>query len=313
MTAYLARRAAALVPVLLVVTVVAFGLVLLLPGDPAVAVLGESASPEQLAALRGQLGLDDPVHVRYVEWLGNAATGDLGTSLFTPYAVSEAIGTRLPATVSLIAAAMVLSVVVGVAAGAWTGYRASRGRDRFSLLLMSAGMAIPNFWLGLVLLLVFALQLDVLPATGYVAASSDPTGWALHLVLPATTLALAGAAELARQTRSSVIESLDRDYVRVLRAKGLGELAVLRHALRNALVPVTTVAGLQFSRLVGLSVIVERVFDIPGLGSLMVESVFRRDVPMIQGVVIVVTVGVLAVNLLIDVSYGWIDPRVRRA
>lgn len=308
------RRLVALVPLLFIVTLVVWGLLLLIPGDPAQSLVGDSATPEQLAAVREELGLNDPPFVRYARWLGGVLHGDLGTSLFTSYQVSDAIVDRLPVTISLVGASFILSALIGVTAGVLAGTHRGRFLDRFLTVGTSIGVAMPNFWLGLVLITFFAMKLDWFPAGGYVGFTESPTQWLYHLVLPAITLALAAAAEIARQMRASMIDVLDRDYVRTHRARGMPEKTIVgRYALKNAAMPVVTVAGLQVARLFGLSTIIEQIFNMQGVGQLAVDSVFKRDVPMIQGVVLTITVVVVLVNLVVDVSYGFLNPKVRDA
>ena len=310
----LLRRLGALVPLLLVVSVLVFGLVVLLPGDPAEAIIGENATREQLQAIRTELGLDEPLVVQYGRWLGGVVQGDLGTSLFTSYPVAEAIWSRLPVTVSLVGLALLLSVAVGLPLGVLAGYRRGSRVDRVVTVVSSVGVAVPNFWLGLVLVLVFSFALGWLPSTGYVGISASASQWLRYLALPAATLAAAGAAEVARQTRASLADVMQQDFIRTVRAKGMRTAATVgKHGLKNALVPVVTVTGLQVSRLFGLSVIVEQIFDLPGVGTLAIESVFKPDVPMTQGIVLLVTAVVLATNLLVDVSYGYFNPKVRAA
>lgn len=306
------RRLAALIPLLFIVTVVVWGLLLLIPGDPAQSLVGDSATPEQLAAVRAELGLDDPPYERYARWLGGVVQGDLGTSLFTSYRVSDAITDRLPVTLSLVGASLVLSALIGVTAGVFAATNRGRWIDRLLTVGTSVGVAVPNFWLGLVLVTFFAMKLDWFPAGEYVGLTESPLQWLHHLALPAITLALAAAAEIARQMRASMVDVLERDYVRTHRARGMPERTIVgRYALKNAAMPVVTVAGLQVARLFGLSTIIEQIFNMQGVGQLAVDSVFKRDVPMIQGVVLSITVVVVLVNLLVDVSYGYLNPKVR--
>jgi peptide/nickel transport system permease protein len=309
----LTRRLLALVPLMFVVSALVFALVLMVPGDPAVAIAGDNATAAQIRATRHALGLDRPVVVRYAEWIGRAVHGDLGTSLFSSYPVSDAIVSRLPVTASLLGVALVTALLFGIPLGVMAGYRPGTLVDRVTTVGASVGVAIPNFWLGLLLLLVFALSLGWLPAGGYVPLRQDPAGWLAHLVLPGVTLGAPGTAEIARQMRGSLADVMQQDYIRTVRGKGMRTGGVLRHAVKNALVPVVTVAGLMVSSLFGLSVLVEQVFGLPGLGQLAVESVFRRDVPMIQGIVLFVTAAVAVSNLLVDVSYGYLQPKVRQA
>lgn len=308
------RRLVALIPLLFIVTVVVWGLLLLIPGDPAQSLVGDSATPEQLAAVREELGLDDPAYERYGRWLGGVVQGDLGTSLFTSYEVTDAITDRLPVTLSLVACSFVLATIIGMTAGVLAATHRGRWLDRALTVGTSVGVAVPNFWLGLMLVTFFAMKLDLFPAGGFVGLTESPLQWLHHIALPAITLALAAAAEIARQMRASMVDVLERDYVRTHRARGMPERSVVgRYALKNAAMPVVTVAGLQVARLFGLSTIIEQIFNMQGVGQLAVDSVFKRDVPMIQGVVLTITVVVVLTNLVVDVSYGFLNPKVRES
>lgn len=306
------RRVAALVPLLFIVSIVVWGLLLLIPGDPAVSIAGETATPDQIEAVREDLGLNDPVHERYLDWVTGVVQGDLGTSLFTSYRVSDAITDRLPVTLSLVGTAFVLSTLIGIPAGVLAAVRRGRGLDRFLTVGTSVGVAVPNFWLGLILVTFLALRLGWFPAGGYVPFTDAPLEWAQHMALPVLTLAMAAAAEIGRQMRAGMVDVLERDFIRTHRAKGLPPHVIVgRHGLKNALIPVVTVAGLQIARLFGLSAIVEQIFNMQGVGQLAIDSVFKRDVPMIQGVVLMVTLMVVTANLLVDISYGYLNPKVR--
>jgi peptide/nickel transport system permease protein len=306
------RRIAALIPLLLIVTVVVWGLLLLIPGDPARSIAGETATPEQVAAVRADLGLDDPAVVRYGRWLGDVVTGDLGTSLFTSYEVSDAIRDRLPITLSLVATSFLLSVAIGIPIGMLAATRRGTWLDRTLTVGTSVGIAVPNFWLGLLLITFLSMRLGWFPSGGYADFSANPLEWAHHMILPAITLAAAAAAEIARQTRASMIDVLGQDFIRTHRAKGMSQRRiVMRYGLKSALMPVVTIMGLQIARLFGLATIVEQIFNMQGVGQLAVDSVFKRDVPMIQGVVLLVTLVVVAANLVVDVSYGYLNPKVR--
>jgi peptide/nickel transport system permease protein len=306
------RRLTLLIPLLFIVSLIVFGLLLIIPGDPASVILGDQATPEQIATVRERLGLDDPIPVRYGRWLGDVLRGDLGTSLFSSYAVTQAILDRLPVTLSLVGVALLLAIVIGIPAGVVAGARPGSLIDRILTIGTSAGVAMPNFWLGLILSLVVGIKLGWLPATGFVRIGDSFTGWLSHITLPALTLAAASAAELVRQTRAGMIEVLEQDYIRTARSKGLRELSILTtHALKNAMVPVITVAGLTVSRLFALSAIVEQIFGLEGVGSLAIRSVFNRDLPMLQGIVLMATVVVLFTNLIVDISYSFFNPSVR--
>jgi len=295
-----------------IVSLMVFGLLLIIPGDPASAVLGDQATPEQIAVTREQLGLNAPAPARYLKWLGGVVRGDLGTSLFNSYPVTRAITDRFPVTLSLVGVSLALTVLVGIPTGVIAALYQKRFIDRLLTVGTSAGVAIPNFWLAVVLALVVGLKLEWLPATGYTPISTSFRGWLEHITLPAITLATASAAELSRQMRSSMIEVLQQDYIRTARSKGLSESRViLAHALKNSMIPVITVAGLTVSRTFGLSVIVEQVFAMHGVGTLAIHAVFDRDIPVIQGVVLIATTVVLVTNLVVDLSYQYFDPSTR--
>lgn len=306
------RRLLALVPLLFLVSLIVFSLVLIIPGDPAITIAGENATEAQVEATRERLGLNDPLIVQYGRWAGSAIQGDLGTSLFSSRSVSGAIAERFPVTLTLTAASLAVALMISIPAGIAAATRRGTWIDRASTFGASLGVAMPNFWLGLVFVLVFALWNPWFPATGYVPLTEDPWRWLRHITLPALTLGTAAAAETTRQLRSSLSDVLQQDYIRTARAKGLpGWVVTLKHGLKNAAVPVVTVIGLQVSLLLGGAVIVEQVFGIPGLGQLAIRAVLERDIPMIQGIVVATTVTVLFVNLLVDLTYGWLNPKVR--
>jgi peptide/nickel transport system permease protein len=311
--AFLRRRLLAVIPLVLLTTSLVFSLVLLLPGDPAVALVGlENVTEERLAAIRERMGLNRPLYVQYGLWLARAAHGDLGTSLRTGQPVVDALRDRLPVTLGLAVAATAfglllgfpLAVVAAVKRGGFVGGCASS--------IAAFGVAVPNFWLGSMLVLVLALQLRWLPATGYASPLEAPWDGLRHAILPTLTLGASAVAEITRQLRSALQDTLNTDYVRTARAKGIAERGVIwKHALRNALVPMITVSGLTISRLVGATVVVESIFALPGLGRLNLEAVLTRDFPMLQGAVLIMVLIVIAVNLVSDVVYGWVDPRIR--
>lgn len=310
---FLRRRLVAVVPLLLLVTSMVFSLILLLPGDPAVALVGmEDASEEKLAAIRQRLGLDRPLVVQYASWLGRLVRGDLGTSLRTGQPVTEAIRERAPITLGLSLAATAFGLLVGIPLAILAARRRGGAMDAAASGLAAFGVAVPNFWLGSMLVLVLALHLRWLPATGYVSPFDSASDALWHLILPTLTLGASAVAEVTRQLRSSLGETLAADFVKTARAKGLAEgRVVAKHALRPALIPVVTVAGLTISRLVSNTVVVESIFALPGLGRLNLESVLNRDFPMLQGAVLVTVLAVIVVNLLSDLLYGLIDPRIR--
>jgi peptide/nickel transport system permease protein len=310
---FLGRRLIAVVPLVLIVTVLVFSLILLLPGDAAVALVGlDNASEQNLAAIRERLGLDRPLWVQYGRWLGRVARGDFGTSFRTGEPVAESLRQRLPVTLGLSVAATALGLVVGCPLAVVAAYRRGSVLDAVARGTAALGVAIPNFWLGSMLVLLLALQMRWLPATGYASVLEEPWTATRHLILPTLTLGASAIAEVTRQLRAGLLETLATDYVRTARAKGLGDRAVVaRHALRNALIPIVTVAALTINRIIGATVVVESIFAIPGLGRLNLESVLNRDFPTLQGAVLVMALIVIAINLLADVAYGWVDPRIR--
>ena len=310
MARYLSRRVLYLVPVWLGISLLAYGLSTLAPGDPARILLqrqfGEIPSEEAVQEMRHQLGLDDPFPIRYARWLAHAARGDLGTSFHTGEPVLRALADRFPATLQLATAALLVGLVISLPLGVVSAVRRDAPIDHGSRLLALLGASMPSFWLGYVLIITFAVALKLLPVAGY--------GDLPHLVLPALTLGLGAAASLTRLTRASLLEVLEEDYVRTARAKGLPEAAtVLRHALRNALIPITTLIGMRFGHLLGQAFIVETVFAWPGIGKYVVDSIYDRDYPTIQGFVLFTGTVFVLLNLLVDLSYPWLDPRVRLA
>lgn len=304
MLAYVLRRILSTVPVLVGVSLIVFLSIRLVPGDPAVAIGGVDATAEDLARIRHRLGLDRPVHVQYLVWLRSVVQGDLGRSVVNDYPVLPQLVRRSAMTLQLSAVALLLTLVVGVPLGVVAAYFPHRSVDYVAMCLAVFGVSMPVFWTGLLLMYAFAVRWYVFPVSG--------AGTILHLVLPATTLALFSVALVSRMTRASMLEALSRDYVRTARAKGCAEPRVLAyHALRNALIPVTTVVGLQFGYLLGGAVVTETVFAWPGLGRLMADAVFLRDFPIIQGGVLLIAVAFVVVNLMTDVFVAFFDPRIR--
>ena len=307
-----ARRLALSVPLLFVASALSFVLVSLTPGDAASSILGANATPEGLAALRAQLGLDRSLPEQYGSWLAGAVRGDMGTSLTSGETVVGALTARLPVTAALICGALALAGLLGVAFGVVSARRGGflgRVVDVVSLV----GLALPTFWFGLLLVSAFAVTVPLFPATGYVPLAEGPVEWARSLVLPVVTLSVGAVAFVAKQTRDSMLDVGDREFVRALRARGVPERAVLRHALRNACIPVVTVLGLMVIGLLSGTVLAESVFALPGLGGLVVQATAQNDVPVVQGVVVCFTAIVILVNLLVDVSHGLLDPKVRTA
>ncbi|MEE2030865.1 ABC transporter permease [Rhodococcus chondri] len=308
-------RILASVPLLLLVAFLSFVLLEFANRgtDPAARIAGEGASPEQIAMVRENLNLDSPMIIRYVDWVLDAVTGDLGTSLYSGQSVTEALMERIWPTASLALWAIVLTVIIGIPLGVWAAVRQGSLVDRFVTTLASLLMSVPPFVLGLILVITFAITRAWLPATGYVSlAEGGFVEWARHLILPGLALAAVSAAEMARQTRGSIVDTLSKDYVRTARAKGLSEPSVLwKHTMKNSAISIVTVLGLQMGRILGGAVTVEFVFAISGLGMLGYTAVIQRDLPMVQGVVIVSAIVVLVCNLLVDMSYGYLNPKMR--
>jgi ABC-type dipeptide/oligopeptide/nickel transport system permease component len=301
---YVTRRILVSIPTLLGVATVIFMLVRLLPGDPARVVAGLLASQEDVERIRHQLELDQPLYLQYVTFLGRLLHGDLGTSTRTSMPVTQEILSRLPYTAELAVASTVIAVVLGITLGTLAAARRGGWMDLAISSVSVFGLSMPVYWLGLMLMLLFSIRLHMFPAAG----SQDPLG----LVLPSITLAAFSLALVARQARSAMLEVLGQDYVRTARAKGAPRRVVLvKHALRNALLPVITVIGLQFGALLGGAVLTETVFSWPGVGRLLVDSIFARDYPVVQGVVLMLAVAFIVVNLLVDLLYAYVDPRIR--
>ena len=309
---FLSRRLIAALVTLALATVVVFAIVEVLPGDPALVMLGTDARPDTLAALRAQYGFDQPLIVRYVHWIGGLLSLDLGTSHAYGTSVARLIGDRLAVTLPLGALALVWAILVAVPLGVFAAWKHGTAGDWGVMGFTQIGISVPNFWFGIVLVLLLAVSWQVFPAGGFPGWDQDLAGSLRALVLPALALSLSELAILTRVTRSAMLDTLREDYVRTARAKGAPEHVVLfRHALRNALIPVTTVAGLIAGFLVAGAVIVESVFRLPGIGSLVYDSINNRDLIVIKNVVVLFTILVLLVNLLVDLAYALLDPRPR--
>jgi peptide/nickel transport system permease protein len=311
---YLARRLLLAVPVLVGVSIVVFMVLHLSPGDPAEIMLGSAGTKEDLARLRADLGLNEPLPVQYARWMGHVMRGDLGRSLWMRRPVLPDVLDRFRATLVLTGTALLLSTVGGVALGVLSATRPHSWLDRLSGVAALFGASMPVFWLGIVLMVIFSLQLGWLPASGMWApyGGGDARDLVSHLVLPAVTLAAASVTIIARLTRSTMLEVLGQDYIRTARAKGLVErLVVVRHGLRNALIPIVTVVGVQAGYLLGGAVLTETVFAWPGVGTLMVQGILARDFPLVQGCVLVIALSFVVINLVVDLLYAWIDPRIR--
>ncbi len=312
MLRYAARRILAALPVLLLVSALSFGIVWIVPGDVAAEMAGPTATAEELARLRERLGLTRPWHEQLVGWYGALLQGDLGESILLRQGVAAAILERLPVTLSLTVLALVVALVCGTALGVLAAVRAGRAADRAAMGTALIGFSVPDFWLGLVLVYLFAVLLGWLPTGGYVPFTEDPAGWLRCMVLPAATLALSQMGLFARMTRAAMLEVLRQDYIRTARAKGMpGWVVVGKHALRNALIPVVTVAGISLGILLGGAVVIESVFSLPGVGRLIVGAIQRRDYPVIQGGLLLTATLFVLVNLAVDLLYAALDPRIR--
>lgn len=308
----LRRRLAQLIPVVLLATFLVFGLLQLVPGDPAVTLAGENASVERVAEIRRVMGFDQPLLLQYGRWLLNTLRGDLAHSLFGGAPVAVLIAQKLPNTLLVVALALALAMLVGIPLGVAAAVRTGSTTDTLVSVLAALGVAVPSFWLAMIMLSVFALELRWLPATGAVPLGIDAWQSLRHAILPAVALGASGIAEVARQLRGALVEVLQSQYVRTLRAKGLGGGAIFwKHGLRNAGVNLLTVIGLLFNRMLGATVVIEAVFAVPGIGSAMVQATINKDFPVVQGVVLVMVLLVVGTNLAIDALYSRLDPRVR--
>lgn len=313
MGAYIARRIGALIPLLLIISFIVFSLSQLLPGDPAIVLAGgQKATPEGIARARDKLHLDQPFVEQYVIWLGDTVRGDLGESFFDHRTVSESVSDRFPVTLSLAIGALVLTVVVGVPLGIFAAVHQGGIADRLITTGSSVALAMPDFWLGMILLSLFAVGLKVLPSGGYVPLLDSPAGWATHLYLPWIAMGLPGGAGLARQVRGAMIDALEQDYIRTAESKGLRRrLVVFKHALKNASLAPVTVLGIGFAYMLGGSVIIERIFTLPGMGQYFFIALFNKDLPVIQGVVLLSALIFVVLNLVVDVLYAYLNPKVR--
>lgn len=296
---------------LVLASIVIFIGVRLLPGDPAQVLAGEQASPELLAAIREQFGLDQPLWVQYLRYVGEALQGNLGMSTRNNIPVTDLLLQRLPVTLELTALALAVAIIVGVSAGIVSAVKQGRFPDYVANGLGLIGLSVPSFWLGLIAILLFSVTWHVLPASGFVPFTTDPAGNLRGMVLPALVLGVGLSAVLMRQTRSALLGQLSADYVRTARSKGVGRGTEVRHALRNSLTTVVTVLGLQLGGLIGGAIITEQIFVLPGFGKLMVDSVSSRDYPVLQGAVLLTVTAYIVVNLLVDIAYAYLNPRIR--
>jgi peptide/nickel transport system permease protein len=300
---YIIRRLLLTIPVVIGVSIIVFSIIRLIPGDPARALAGVNATPEYIEQVRERYGLNDPIYVQYWNFVSGLVQGDLGSSTFSNRPVTTEIRERFPRTLVLASVSLVLATILGVSAGIVSATRRNSLFDNASMFVALVGVAAPVFWLALMLQLLFAVQLRVLPATGM--------GGVEHLILPSITLGMASAALMARITRSSVLDVLRQDYITTARAKGVAErMVIYKHALKNALIPVVTVLGLQFGILLGGAVLTETVFAWPGVGRLLVDAILRRDYPVVQGTVMLLAFLFVMINLVVDIIYAFLDPRI---
>lgn len=312
MSTLIARRLAQLVPTILLLSIIVFSLQHLLPGDPALVLAGENPDEATLAAIRAQYHLDQPLIIQYLYWLKGVATGDLGESMRHNRPVLELILLKLPVTLQLAVMGIAIALVLGIAAGVVSALRRNTGVDYATNIASLAGISLPNFWLGILLILFFSVHLGWLPASGFVSPSED---WRMNLattIMPAFVLGIGIAGVIMRHTRGAMLQALSSDYVRTARAKGLNERAVvMKHAMRNALTPIITLGALEFGALLSGAVLTEQIFTIPGFGKLIVDAVFTRDYPVVQGVVLVTSLFYITLNLLADIGYILVNPRLR--
>lgn len=312
MTTYILRRLILMIPVLVIVGTIVFALIHLTPGDPAAVYLGEDASEEEIERLRERLGLNDPLYIQYVSWFAGAVQLDFGESLFLQMPVSQALVDRAQPTILLTLYALFFQIIIGVPSGVIAAVKQNTYVDRLIMMVSISGAALPNFFLGILLILFFAVRLGWLPSGQYVELEQDPIEHFKRMVMPAFALGFSAAGLLARLVRSSMLDVLREDFVRTAMAKGLPErIVVVRHALRNALIPAVTIIGVSIGGLLGGAVVTEAVFALPGMGRLVVQSIARRDYPVIQGAVLTIAAGNVLINLVVDVIYVYIDPRVR--
>ena len=312
MTEFLVRRAFISAVTLILISLIVFTGVRMIPGDPARVMAGTDADAAGLEEVREKYGLHDPIPVQYVRWIGLALRGDLGESIRTRQSVAWTVAIKLPITVELACLALLIALALAIPAGVIAAVRRNTAWDVLASAASLCGVSIPNFWLGIMLILLVSVRLGWLPASGFVPLFEDPVANVKRMLMPALVLGTALAAVLMRQTRNAMIEVLSADYIRTARSKGLAGFAVVvRHALRNALIPVVTILGLQMGALMGGAVVTESIFVLPGFGRLIVEAVFTRDYPVVQGVVLITASSYVLINLLVDISYTVLNPRIR--
>ncbi len=312
MIAIFFQRLASAVPILLIVSLMTFSLMHFIPGDPAAAIAGLSATPDQIQQLRHDLGLDEPFLGQLLTWYGGLFHGNLGRSILMGQPVTQVMLFRLPVSMALAAYALSITLLLGLLSGIFAALRQNTWVDQAAMMFAMIGISLPNFWLGLLMILFFSVSLGWLPTGGYIPFGEDPVGWLRTSTMPALSLALLQVGLLARITRSTMLEVLHQDFIRTAKAKGLKwRTVVIKHALANALIPITTVIGIVVSLLISGSVVTETLFSIPGVGQLLTQAVLNRDYPLVQGGLLMITAILVLVNVLVDVSYALLDPRVR--
>jgi peptide/nickel transport system permease protein len=311
-TRYLVRRGLQAIVVMLGVSIIVFAILHLIPGDPVRVALGTRYDPEIAQAMRERAGLDRPLVVQYFTWLGNAVTGDLGISFRSGRPVTEIILARLPATMTLAFAALFIALLIALPLGIISAVRSGRFTDYAATFFSQLGISIPDFWMGIMFILLFSLTLGWLPPSGYVPLTENPVGWLQRIAMPAVTIGVVSGSVLTRFVRSAVLEALSQDYTKTARSKGLRERVVInRHVLKNAMIPVVTVTGLQLAFLLGGVIVVEIVFALPGLGNLTLIAIRARDYTVLQGAVLLFAFFFLVINLIVDLLYAWLDPRIK--
>lgn len=310
---YIIRKLVRLLITLFVISIIIFSMIHLIPGDPAVIMLGRGANPEAVAALRQALGLDNPFYIQYFSWLKGILRGDMGLSYRLKIPVVEIVLERYPRTLSLVLISSIIALIISLSAGISSAKKQNSWKDLFITTVSLFGISLPGFWLGVLLIMFFSVYLGLLPSSGYVSLSKDFWGWIKHLAMPSFTLGLAVGAIMTRMVRGNLLEVFHQNYITVARSKGLSERQILyKHCLRNALLPVITYFGIQMGYMLGGSVVVEEVFTYPGIGQLVVDAIFRRDYPLVQAVVLAYAFTFIIVNFAVDVSYAILDPRIRK-
>lgn len=312
MIRYVLNRSISAAGVIFLVSILVFAIIRLIPGDPITIMLGENLSDDARTRLIEKWGLDQPIFIQYLQWAARMILGDFGESIRTQEQVASLLLDRIPATTSLAFSALLVAIVIGVPSGVVAAYKSHTPIDAAAMVTALLGLCLPSFWLSLLLILLFSIKLDWLPVSGYVPITESFTGWLSHLILPAFALGAGLAASISRMTRTAMLDVLSQDYVRTARAKGLSEkMTVFSHALRNAMLPIITVIGLQLGFLLGGAVVVEEIFAVPGIGRLLIFGISNRDYPLIQGVVMIFAASFILINLLVDLVYPIFEPRIR--